>query len=297
MNNGSDVARHSREYGDFDLIYPVIARRSGGLSLGVNLFPGAKCCNFDCPYCEVLPFEGGAAFDPERLESQMDRYFQNNRDGLNESDSGRRLPLRDISLSGNGEPTLSPWLGAALEICSRMRRRYAFARDAELVIITNSTGFLDHEVAELLRAWQKEAGLRLWAKLDAGMQDWFERISGSDYDLRQICAAIADFARDAPMPITIQTMLCALDGDAPGPGEALAYADRINAMLERGALIWGIDFYTVARPCRSEKAKPLPADSIRAFADIVGSRLAKPLRLKGFDQRGQIALVQANAND
>jgi len=296
MNNGSDVARHSREYGDFDLIYPVVARRSGGLSLGVNLFSDAKRCSFDCPYCEVLPFKGGAAFEPGRLESQMDRYFQGSGNGPDEPDSGHTPPLRDISVSGNGEPTLSPWLGAALGICSRVRRRYPLARGAELVLITNSTGFLDREVAELLHAWQREAGLKIWAKLDAGTQEWFGRISGSDYDLGRLCGAITEFARDAPMSITIQTMLCSLDGDAPGPVEATAYADRINTMLERGALIGGIDFYTVARPCRSDEAKPLPADGIRAFADTVRQRLAKPLGLQGFDCKGPIALVRADAN-
>jgi hypothetical protein len=33
-------------------VYPVISRRAGGLSIGVNLNPD-KVCNFDCPYCQV----------------------------------------------------------------------------------------------------------------------------------------------------------------------------------------------------------------------------------------------------
>jgi histidinol dehydrogenase len=55
----------SREAGC--LVYPVYSRRSRGLSLGINLFPDRKVCSFDCPYCEVFPFETGFRFSPESL--------------------------------------------------------------------------------------------------------------------------------------------------------------------------------------------------------------------------------------
>ena len=32
--------------------HPVVSRRSGGVSIGVNLNPD-KVCNFDCIYCQV----------------------------------------------------------------------------------------------------------------------------------------------------------------------------------------------------------------------------------------------------
>ncbi|MBM3871597.1 MAG: radical SAM protein, partial [Verrucomicrobia bacterium] len=38
---------HTRIYRDFTYVYPVISRRSGGLSIGINLNPDKKC-NFDC---------------------------------------------------------------------------------------------------------------------------------------------------------------------------------------------------------------------------------------------------------
>ena len=42
--------RHERRFADNRFVYPVISRRSQGLSLGVNLNPD-KICNFDCIYC------------------------------------------------------------------------------------------------------------------------------------------------------------------------------------------------------------------------------------------------------
>src|SRR2546430_6375663 len=46
------VQDHCRQFADFTFVYPVISRRSRGLSLGINLNPD-KLCNFDCIYCEV----------------------------------------------------------------------------------------------------------------------------------------------------------------------------------------------------------------------------------------------------
>ena len=46
------VQDHTRHFTDFTFVYPVISRRSKGLSIGANLNPD-KGCNFDCIYCEV----------------------------------------------------------------------------------------------------------------------------------------------------------------------------------------------------------------------------------------------------
>jgi len=46
------VRDHSRTLPISPFVYPVISRRSRGLSVGINLNPD-KVCNFDCIYCEV----------------------------------------------------------------------------------------------------------------------------------------------------------------------------------------------------------------------------------------------------
>ncbi len=45
-------ALHERSFEANRFVYPVISRRSRGLSIGVNLNPD-KVCNFDCIYCQV----------------------------------------------------------------------------------------------------------------------------------------------------------------------------------------------------------------------------------------------------
>ncbi len=44
--------QHERQFADNRFVYPVLSRRSGGISVGVNLNPD-KVCNFDCVYCQV----------------------------------------------------------------------------------------------------------------------------------------------------------------------------------------------------------------------------------------------------
>ena len=45
-------ALHDRAWRANRYVYPVVSRRSRGLSIGVNLNPD-KACNFDCVYCQV----------------------------------------------------------------------------------------------------------------------------------------------------------------------------------------------------------------------------------------------------
>src|SRR5688572_27693086 len=44
--------QHPRRFEDNRFVYPVLSRRSAGISIGVNLNPD-KVCNFDCIYCQV----------------------------------------------------------------------------------------------------------------------------------------------------------------------------------------------------------------------------------------------------
>ena len=43
---------HRRTFADHRYVYPVVSRRSRGVSIGINLNPD-KICNFDCIYCQV----------------------------------------------------------------------------------------------------------------------------------------------------------------------------------------------------------------------------------------------------
>src|SRR5881394_4596402 len=96
-------------------VYAVISQRAHGLSIGVNMNPD-KACNFDCAYCEVnrdLPSRDSSV-NLQILASELETLL-----GLARGGSLRQFPyfqnvpeellaLKSVTLSGEGEPTLSP---------------------------------------------------------------------------------------------------------------------------------------------------------------------------------------------
>ena len=292
---GLDSHRHEREAGR--LVYPVFSRRSGGLSLGINLFPEAKRCSFDCPYCEVFPLEAEGparhlAESPQALMEELEGELRRFSEEFSRRPPDERPAIRDIALSGNGEPSLSPFLEEALALCARERRRNpGIFGGTDIVLITNSTGFLDPDVVEVLHRCVREEGLVVWAKLDAGDQGLFERMTRSDFSLAEIVSGIEAFARRSP--VVIQTMLCALaEPRAPGSGEAEdksaipgivlrppapsqleAYADILASLVSGGAKISEFHLYTKSRPSPESVTGPIPDDELRAMADLVHRRL------------------------
>jgi len=248
------------------LVYPVYSRRSGGLSVGINLFPGRKHCSFDCPYCEVFPFSNGAVFSLEQMERDL-------RDSL-ASALNRNERVMDVCFSGNGESTLSPDFPDALELATRVRDEAVPA--SRLVLITNGTGLLEPRMFSVLRA--AAAGspeLDVWLKLDAGTPDWYGRINVRNPDAgnlshEKLTAKIREFAACAP--VTIQTMLCAVDGAEPPKAEALAWERLVVELVAAGAggtggSIRKVQIYGKARPSPDDpKATPLPVDRLECRA-------------------------------
>ena len=103
---------HSRRWRDLLYVYPVVSRRSHGLSIGVNLNPDGAC-NFDCVYCSVdrkveprVRTVDLGALDAElrRIVETRDQLFQEPEFRDTTPDYRR---LNDIAFSGNGEPTAS----------------------------------------------------------------------------------------------------------------------------------------------------------------------------------------------
>jgi histidinol dehydrogenase len=244
------------------LVYPVYSRRSGGLSLGINLFPGGKQCSFNCPYCEVFPFSANAEFSLQQMKEDLQAALA--------AALEQNIPVKDICFSGNGEPSLSLDFPAALKLAARIRSETVPA--AELVLITNGGGLLEPEIFTLLRDAVSSFNLNIWLKLDAGTPGWYAKINRSDIPFDTLIERIREFA--ALVPVTIQTMLCALDGSPPPLKEALAWEQTI-VELAAAANLRGIQLYGKARPSLDDpKAAPLPPAYLEGRATALRRRLA-----------------------
>jgi histidinol dehydrogenase len=235
--------------------------------VGINLFPDRKHCPFDCPYCEVFPFSTNAVFSAEQMEEDLR--------GTITSALEQNIPVMDICFSGNGEPTMSADFPRTLKLADDIRKEMVPA--AKLVLITCGTGLLEQKTFTLLREAANDDGLALdiWLKLDAATRQWYERINRCAIPHEKLVNGIKEFASCAP--VTIQTMLCEVDGTEPPPEEAAAW-ERLMLELSRGGKIRKIQIYGKARPSPDDpKTRALPAEYLDKRAAQLRQALNRPL--------------------
>ncbi|HVY71081.1 MAG TPA: radical SAM protein [Verrucomicrobiae bacterium] len=220
-------------------VYAFVSPRMGGISAGVNLNPDRKC-NFACVYCEV-----NRAEPPPAMSLDLDEMIAELKATLDLISSGaicqrpafQKVPaglacLRLVTLSGDGEPTLSPVFVDAVEAIVHLRAR-ARASFFKLVLLTNASGLDRPEVARSLELFTVRD--EIWAKLDAGTQAGMDRLNRGDRPLADILENILELARRRP--VVIQSLFPALGGEAPDAADIEEYALRLRELVERGAQI------------------------------------------------------------
>lgn len=251
-------------------VYPVIGRRSRGLSIGVNLSPTAAC-QFDCRYCCVnRPTAAPSAeVNTGHLADELQRILAHWQDLFHEPEF-RDVPadlrrLNDIAFSGDGEPTAAPCFPDALERVIEVRDALGL-HNVKIVVITNAC-VLDRASVRAALARLDANGGELWAKLDAGTQRFFERINRSPLRLDDIVEKILSAARERP--IVIQSMFVRLDQDAPPDGEIEAWLARLAWLRSSGGAVREVQVYTLARPAATPGVEPLDAGALEGIAERV----------------------------
>ncbi len=260
-------------------IYPVLARRTGGVSIGVNLNID-KICNFGCIYCEVnrratplLKDVDLAALTTElRAALAMAQNGELLRDarfaGLAAPDGGT-LRVTDIAFSGDGEPTSFRNFKAVVERAIALRND-AGLPNVKIVVITNASLFHRPQVREAL-ALVHDAGGEVWAKLDAGSADYFKLIDDTTIPYERILRNIRDLGR--AQPLVIQSCFMQVHGVGPGDEEIAAYIGRLRAFLAEGAQIKLVQVYSVSRPPTESYVTALPPAELEAIRSRIEAAL------------------------
>jgi wyosine [tRNA(Phe)-imidazoG37] synthetase (radical SAM superfamily) len=266
---------HPRDWKSNLYVYPVISRRSGGLSIGVNLNPDAAC-NFDCVYCQVdrtLP-PRVREVEPARLEQELRAMIELAQSGALFADQAfREVPaefrtIRDISFSGDGEPTTCPHFCEAVEIAARLHSEFAL-HDAKLVLITDACYLTRPAVMEGLAILDANNG-EIWAKLDAGTEEYYRRVNVPNFPLKHVIENITSAAR--VRPVVIQSLFMRLDGVTPDDAEIIAYTDRLRDIVYARGRIKLVQVYTVARRPAQSFVSALSDDEVDHISDQVRAR-------------------------
>ena len=273
---------HPRSFAENRYVYPVLSRRAGGISIGVNL-NADKFCNFHCVYCQVDrsdPRERQKqAVDVARLSEELDRMVALVASGeIYEAAQFRDTPpaLRrwnDIALSGDGEPTAYANFEQVVAACAEARRRYGNA-EVKLVLITNASLFHRERVRRALHVLDANGG-EIWAKLDAGTEEYYQLVARSAIPWRQILDNLRDAAK--VRPIVIQSLFMRIRGEPPQPEELEAYCDRLAEILAAGGRIKLVQVHTIARKPAEDWVTALSKAEVDAIAGLVHGRTALPV--------------------
>lgn len=253
-------------------VYAVISSRARGLSVGLNLNLD-RYCNFDCCYCEIErdPATKGAAptpVDARRLARELAGALARVEAGLLRQHPelaglpDEMLRLAHVAISGDGEPTLCPNFGEAVEGVVHLRAA-GLTPYFKLVLITNASALDRPSVRSGLRLFTRAD--EIWAKLDAGTQAFMDRINRASVPIERVLDGILELGRERP--VVIQSMFVELDGLGPDPAELAAYARRLVALREAGARISLVQVYSATRSLHSSRCRHL---SLRALSEIAG---------------------------
>jgi wyosine [tRNA(Phe)-imidazoG37] synthetase (radical SAM superfamily) len=272
--------RHERRWADNQYVYAVVSRRSRGVSIGINLNPD-KGCNFDCIYCQVDRATPARVrrVDLERLSVELDTVLAAAQDRtLYDAPPFSGLPetqhaVRDIAFSGDGEPTTFPRFADAVEIAARARRRFGLD-DTKIVLITDAAYLLKEGVRAGLKLLDANNG-EIWAKLDAGTEEYFRLVDRPNVPLQTVLDNIRDTAR--VRPVVIQTLWLRVNGEAPPDSEIQAYCDRLNEMLEAGSALKTLQLYTIARRPTESYATALTDEDLDRISAFVAARVPVPV--------------------
>ncbi|UCV23884.1 radical SAM protein [Ferribacterium limneticum] len=257
---------HRRDSAGLRYVYPVISRRAGGVSIGINLNPN-NACNWACVYCQVenLTRGGPPPIDLDCLERELAGFLD---DALNGDFMQRQVPpearrLMDVALSGNGEPTSAAEFAGAVSVVGKVLER--FDQKGKLVVRLITNGSLMHrsDVQSGIRHLGKLGG-EVWFKIDRATAEEVAEINGVPWQMAktsknlEICAELA--------PTWVQTCWFALDGLAPSLASRMAYCDLLRPLAGKLA---GVHLYGLARPsmqAAASRLNPLPVDVLADFA-------------------------------
>ena len=265
-------ANHDRDSAGMTYVYPVVSRRAGGVSVGINLNPN-NACNWACVYCQVPDLQRGAAakIDLALLENELRALLE---DILHGNFMQTRVPegarrLNDIALSGNGEPTSAKELPEVIDLVGRVMDDFKLIGKIKLVLITNGSLIDRPRVQTGLKKLARLNG-EVWFKLDSATEPGMRRINQTRISPQKQFERLTLAAHLCP--VWLQTCVFAMDGVPPTAAEQSAYLDLIGDLLGQQTPVKGVLLYGLARPSLqpgAERLSALPEEWLTQFADKI----------------------------
>ena len=265
---------HSRDSAGLTYVYPVISRRSGGLSIGINLNPN-NACNWRCIYCQVPDLIRGSSpeINLQQLQKELDEFLNDviHGDFYDRYEVAEDLrTIKDIAISGNGESTSAVEFDQVIELIAHSISRFSLQDKIKLVLITNGSLAQKKVVQSGLETMNSTNG-EVWFKLDSATDAGLKNINNAGISIDRVKENLKIVS--ALCPTWLQTCVFKLDGELPSMNERESYLQFLSVLKKEDIKINGVLLYGLARPSMQLEAPRLSSVSeawMNEFADEIG---------------------------
>ncbi len=223
------------------IIFGPISSRRFGKSLGVDLSPSKKQCNFDCLYCEL---------DPAKTMAQQDEVLsvvqivEAVKEGLKEYGD-----IDVLTITANGEPTLYPHLEELIEEINKIKGQ------TKTLILSNAATIDNPKVQEALIKFDE-----VKLSLDCATQKCLKKLDRSHegIDVEAIKKGMLDFKSRYHGALIIEILVVATLNDKP---EEITALNNYLLQLRPDR----IDLGTIDRPPAFD-VKPVSYETLLALS-------------------------------
>ncbi len=275
------VQDHNRDIAGFKYIYPVISRRSGGLSIGIN-FNTNNACNWQCVYCQVPDLKVGAApeLDLPLLAQELNIFLHDVLQGTfyeRFAIEPEYRVIKDIAISGNGEPTSVKDFAQAIKVIVEQVEQARIPNSFQYVLITNGSLIHHSDVQAGLRLLSQHQG-QVWFKVDSALDAGRAAINHAKINSQKqmenllICAELCNtWVQTCLLNYSLHQQAVGLSTDT----EQTAYL-ALLARMNKEVSLQGVMLYSLARPSLQPEAAFISKLSLEQV-----NKLAEKIREQG----------------
>jgi len=260
------IFNHDRNIFNSKYIYPVVSRRSIGLSLGINLNTN-NACNWQCIYCQVSDLSRGKPekIDLKLLENELDEWLEEIVNGcfLNECAS-HKVDFKDIAFSGNGEPTATPEFEAVVKIVLEKINKFQLSKTIKLRLITNGS-YLNKKNVQHGLEHMKSVDHEVWFKIDHVNPKEALKVNRINLSVASLMKNLRNSLSISPT--IVQTCLLKINKELPSNNFVNEY---IKFLEPYASQLKAIHLYSMVRPSQQKtdlQIEALDKSELQIIAD------------------------------
>ena len=227
-----------------EIIFGPVNSRRFGKSLGIDLSPTLKQCNFDCVYCEL---KGAKPIKKMQDVVPVKDVINSLKEAL-----VKHSNIDVITITANGEPTLYPYLDNLVTEINKIKQSH------KLLILSNGASIVDKKIQKTL---EKIDIVKL--SLDCASPKCFKKIDRpySDIDLNSIIESIKSFSHSFRGSLVIEILV------VEGINDKEEEFEKLNIVLN-GIKPTRVDISTIDRP-PAYRVKQVSMDRLKELANLI----------------------------